>query len=94
MALLLSLAGVSDELIAADYAASDPGVEMLSTPWFESAKDETELEARRRISTSPYATMLDVLAWLHESAGGAEGYLRSAGLTEAQLDSLRARLVG
>ena len=32
-----------DELIADDYAASDPGVEALSTPWFEAARDETEL---------------------------------------------------
>ena len=52
-ALLLSLAGVPDELIAADYAASDPGVELLSTPWFESARDESELTIRRRVSTSP-----------------------------------------
>jgi protein tyrosine/serine phosphatase len=94
VALLLSLAGVPDEIIAADYAASDPGVAALSTPWFESARDETELEIRRRVSTSPYATMMAVLAWLHESAGGAEGYLRSAGVTDAQLDALRARLVG
>ena len=70
-ALLLSLAGVPDELIAADYAASDPGVELLSTPWFESARDETELTIRRRVSTSPRAAMVDVLAWLHETAGGA-----------------------
>jgi len=93
VALLLSLAGVPDEVIAADYAASDPGVELLSTPWFDAARDETELEIRRRVSTSPYATMLDVLAWLHESAGGAAEYLRSAGVTGAQLDRLRARLV-
>ena len=68
-ALLLSLAGVPDELIAADYAASDPGVELLSTPWFESARDETELTIRRRVSTSPHAAMVDVLAWLHEIGG-------------------------
>ena len=84
-ALLLSLAGVPDELIAADYAASDPGVELLSTPWFESARDETELTIRRRVSTSPRAAMLDVLAWLHETAGGPDEYLRSAGLSDVQL---------
>ena len=94
--MLLSLAGVPDELIAADYAASDPGVELLSTPWFESARDETELEIRRRVSTSPHATMLDVLAWLHDSAGGRTQYLRARpGLTDAQLGRVCARrLVG
>jgi protein-tyrosine phosphatase len=93
-ALLLSLAGVPDELIAADYAASDPGVELLSTPWFESARDETELTIRRRVSTSPRAAMVEVLAWLRESAGGPDEYLRSAGLSDLQLATLRARLVG
>jgi protein-tyrosine phosphatase len=93
-ALLLSLAGVPDELIAADYAASDPGVELLSTPWFESARDETELKLRRRVSISPRATMLDVLAWVNETAGGPDEYLRAAGISEAQLAALRARLVG
>ena len=92
-ALLLSLAGVPDELIAADYAASDPGVELLSTPWFESARDERELTIRRRVSTSPHKTMLDVLTWVNESAGGPDEYLRAAGLTGAQLGALRTRLV-
>jgi protein-tyrosine phosphatase len=93
-ALLLSLAGVPDELIAADYAASDPGVERLSAPWFSSARDETELTIRRRVSTSPHAAMIDVLAWLKETAGGPDQYLRSAGLSDAQLAALRARFVG
>jgi protein-tyrosine phosphatase len=92
-ALLLSLAGVPDELIAADYAASDPGVEALSSPWFASARDETELRLRRRISVSPHTTMLDVLTWLNETAGGPDEYLRSAGLSDAQLEALRARLI-
>ena len=93
-ALLLSLAGVSDELIAADYAASDPGVDQLSTPWFASARDETELELRRRVSTSPRRTMIDVLAWVHGTAGGSHEYLRAAGVSDDQLETLRARLGG
>lgn len=92
-ALLLSLAGVPDELVAADYAASDPGVEVLSAPWFASARDATELNLRRRVSTSPHATMLEVLGWLHETAGGPDEYLLTAGLSHAQLTTLRARLI-
>ena len=78
-ALLLSLAGVSDDLIAADYAASDPGVELLSAPWFASARDETELQIRRRISISPHATMLDVLAGCTRPRVVRMTYLLSAG---------------
>ncbi len=92
-ALLLSLVGVSDGLIADDYAASDPGVNRLSTSWFASARDETELELRQRVSISPRATMLDVLAWVHEAAGGAAEYLRAAGVSDDQLQTLRARLL-
>ena len=92
-ALLLSLVGVPDELIAADYAASDPGVDRLSTPWFASARDETELKLRRRVSVSPHATMLDVLTWVHGTGGGPDEYLREAGLSNTQLETLRARLV-
>lgn len=93
-ALLLSLAGVSNELVAADYAASDPGVQALSAPWFATARDEVELSLRRLISIAPHATMLEVLGWLHETAGGPYAYLRHAGLANDQLERLRARLVG
>ena len=93
-ALLLSVAGVPDELIAADYAASDPGVEVLSAPWFASARDDRELELRRRVAISPYASMLEVLAWLDDTASGADEYLLAAGVSDAQLRQLRARLVG
>jgi hypothetical protein len=92
-ALLLSLAGVPDEVVAADYAASDPGVEALSEKWFAEAPDEAELAFRRRISRSPHEAMGRVLAWLHESAGGPERYLRHAGLSAPQLGRLRVRLV-
>jgi len=92
-ALLLSLAGVPDEDIAADYAESDPGVDALNQSWFAAARDDRQLLLRRRISISPHATMLEVLRWLHEEAGGPEAYLTEAGLSEAQLDALRARLV-
>jgi len=38
--------------------------------------------------------MLDVTAWLRDHAGGAAGYLREAGLSDMQLNRLRARLGG
>ena len=79
-ALLLSLAGVPDELVAADYAASDPGVDgALGALVRDGAGRDRAAALRRRVSISPRATMLEVLAWLHETAGGPEAYLRHAG---------------
>lgn len=91
-ALLLSLAGVPDALVAADYAASDPGVARLCADWFSSAGSEAERRLRQRICTSPEGAMLAVLDWLRESRGGTEQYLRDAGLDEQQIERLRLRI--
>jgi protein tyrosine/serine phosphatase len=93
VALMLGLAGVPDDVIAADYAASGPGVEALSASWFAAAESDAELELRRRVVQAPHSAMAAVLAWLHETAGGAGAYLREAGLSEEQLTRLRSRLV-
>ncbi len=61
-ALLLGVAGVPDEVVAADYAASGPGVEALSAPWFAKADSDEVLELRRRVVQSPHAAMAAVLA--------------------------------
>ena len=93
-AFLLGVAGVPDEVVAADYAASGPGVEEMSARWIAAAADEAELTLRRRVVQSPHAAMLSVLEWVRSTAGGADAYLREAGLTDGQLQRLRARLVG
>jgi protein-tyrosine phosphatase len=92
-ALLLGMADVPDEIVAADYAASGPGVEALSAGWIASAADDDEMALRRRVVQSPHAAMVAVLAWLRANAGGADAYLRRAGLDDDQLARLRARLV-
>ncbi len=92
-ALLLEVAGVPADVIAADYAASEPNMERLFGGWISTAGSETELELRRRLVQAPYATMIAVLCWLQERRGGAAGYLRDVGLTEAQVRQIRTRLV-
>ena len=92
-ALLLTLVGVPDDVVAADYAASDPGVARLCESWFSSAGSTAERELRERICRSPEDSMRGVLAWLRESAGGADGYLREAGLDERRIERLRQRLL-
>ena len=92
-ALILSLADVPDAVVADDYAASDPGVHVLSTPWFAASVDAEQLELRRRICRTPREAMLETLAWVRER-GGAEAYLRDAGLSAAGVEALCGRLVG
>jgi protein-tyrosine phosphatase len=92
-ALLLGVAGVPDELVAADYAESEPNVTPLFRDWIAASESAGETELRRRLAQAPAATMTAVLAWLRDHAGGAAAYLRAAGLSEGQLDQLRARLV-
>jgi protein tyrosine/serine phosphatase len=94
-ALLLHLAGVSTELIAADYALSEERLRPRHESWFEDAAgDEEELERLRRISQCPPESMTDVFAELERRYGSVGGYLRAAGVGDEELELARRRLRG
>ncbi|MGZ6727158.1 MAG: tyrosine-protein phosphatase [Gaiellaceae bacterium] len=92
VAFLLHLAGVPDEEIAADYALSDERLRERHEAWFEAADSEEELERLRRIAQSPAQSMLGVFEALERQHGSVEEYLRSTGVTDDELERLRARL--
>jgi protein-tyrosine phosphatase len=92
-ALLLGVAGVRDDLIAMDYAASEANVMPLFADWIDAADGEPQRELRQRLARAPAATMMTVTAWLRDHAGGAADYLAGAGLSGGQIDRLRTRLV-
>ncbi len=94
VAFLLHLAGVSDEEIAADYALSEERLQPRHEVWFAAADSEEELERLRRIAQTPKESMLGVFRELERRHGSIEAYLRSAGVTEDELERLRARLRG
>ena len=87
-ALLLRVAGVSVEDVAADYAVSERNLLPLWQPWFDAAADERERQRRRRMAATPAAAMEGVLAEL----GDERVYLHSAGVGDEELDAVRARL--
>ena len=91
-ALVLGVADVPDETIAADYAASAANMSGLFDEWVAGADDDGVRETRMRSALSPAETMEEVLGWVRE-AGGACGYLTDAGLTDDQLERLERRLV-
>ena len=93
-AFLLHLAGVGDEEIAADYALSEERLRPRHEAWFAAAETDEELERLQRIAQTPAASMVGVFAELERRYGGVESYLRVAGVTDEELELVRARLRG
>jgi protein-tyrosine phosphatase len=92
VAFLLHLAGVPDEEVADDYALSEERLRPRHEAWFEAADSEEELERLRRIAQTPKESMLGVFADLERRHGSVEAYLSLTGVTDDELDRLRARL--
>jgi protein tyrosine/serine phosphatase len=93
MALLLGLVGVSDADIAADYALSEAALASEKVVALAAAADE---DARARIERgydSRPETMLATLAHLRTRHGGAVAYLTRAGLSDTDIERIRARLL-
>jgi protein-tyrosine phosphatase len=93
-ALALRTAGVGIDDIADDWARSETNWAPFFADWIGAAEDKAEEAKRRRLSTMPVEVMRDVLAELDRRHGGAEAYLLGAGVSEAELRGVRARLRG
>ncbi len=91
-ALLLHVAGVGDEEIAADYALSEVRLQPRHDLWLAEAGSEAERERIRRIAATPAESIVGVLHALRERYGSVESYLRAGGLDDADLQRVRARL--
>lgn len=87
-ALLLSLAGVEKEAIAADYALSQENLWPLYEQMAAEAGGEENISRWWKPDTAP-ETMLATLAHLHDQYGGAETYLLDAGLKAKEIERLR-----
>ena len=91
-AFLLHLAGVDEETIARDYALSEERLRERHEAWFEAAESEEELQRLRRIAQTPPESMLGVFTELQRRYGGVEEYLRETGVSDDELELVRARL--
>ena len=92
-ALILRLCDVSIEVAADDYSRSGPNLEPHLRPWIEQARTPESRRLREFVLPTPARAMADVLEELDSAHGGAEGFLRSAGLDDPTLARLRGRLV-
>ena len=93
VALVLRVAGVTDEAIAADYAATATCLAAR----FEAELAVTGDDARERMrqwQSSEPTTILAMLSHLDSRYGGAVTYLRRHGMPEATTIGLRERLRG
>ncbi len=94
--LLLSVANVDRELILDDFELSnpyraEPRMAALAPIFAERGLD---VEDFRPALGAPRPAMAKTLSWLDDNHGGPVGYLsRAAGLSDAELDRVRARLL-
>lgn len=86
-AVLLTLADVRPEAIAADYAASSERLRDAYLARYCDCDQDAIIEAVR----CPEEGVYNMLAWL-ETAGGVRAYLRRIGLGTVEIDRLRCRL--
>jgi protein-tyrosine phosphatase len=90
-ALTLSLLGVSDVDIAADYALSTAGFERYNA-WL-AAEHPDQTPVAPRWYRSPAEAMLLFLPELRARHGSVRDYLTGAGLAPSSIESLRAHLL-
>jgi protein-tyrosine phosphatase len=90
-AMLLALAGVSDDGIAADYAETDVQLARQYERWIAEAPPERR-EAFLAELRCPPERILGVLDAMRRRWGGVEGYLESAGMTPSSIDLVSSKL--
>jgi len=93
-ALLLSIAGVPDDIIVEDYAHTANRIQHLLVQWHTNAiTEKQDMQKFERDTGSSAPTMVNLLAHLQSQYGGVSQYLSLCGLSSSQLETLKARLV-
>ena len=89
--MLLALAGVPPDQIAADFGETDVQLAAQYEKWISLAPAEKVDELRDELRCPP-ERILGVLDFLQTRWGGVAGYLESAGVPAAEIDQLTTRL--
>jgi protein-tyrosine phosphatase len=90
-AMLLALAGVPPDHIAADYALTDVRLAKQYEKWTSEAEPERR-EAFRQELRCPPERILGVLDHLQTKWGGVEAYLEASGMTPPNIDRVSRKL--
>ena len=90
VALLLDLAGVDQNTISIDYEMSSASVDQLFNYLVESGRPpEGDVEVIKSRMLSPRKYMDDLLLLLHETYGGAEGYIKNLGFSDTDISTIK-----
>ena len=92
-ALLLSLAGVEDTAIAADYAQTDDQMASRYAEWLAAAPPD-RVDSMRDELRCPPEWMLGALSHVRERWGGVEQYLAAGGVAASDVVRLKVKLAG
>lgn len=90
--LLLKLAGVDDDTIAGDYALTERAMKDVF-PMQKADMEARGLVVPDYVLQSPPENMYKTLAYLRDAYGSAAGYLAHIGLSGAEVDALRTRML-
>ncbi|KAE8454494.1 hypothetical protein EG329_000117 [Mollisiaceae sp. DMI_Dod_QoI] len=98
-ALVLSLCGVDDEIVAHEYSLTEVG---LTTEWKEAVIEHLSHnpalvdnpEGAKNLISAKAANMLATLKMINDRFRGAEGYIiNKCGLTKTDVDNIRRNLI-
>jgi protein-tyrosine phosphatase len=90
-AMLLSIAGVSPDDIAADYAETDVQLARQYEIWIDEAPAEKRGRFREELRCPP-DRILGVIDHLDRKWGGVAGYLEATGMSPANIDRVSSKL--
>jgi hypothetical protein len=90
-AILLSLAGVTKEAIAADFGETDAQLAARYEQWIADAAPERRKSMRLELRCPP-EWILGVLDHLEQKWGGVEGYLEDSGMSPTNIDRVVTKL--
>jgi protein-tyrosine phosphatase len=90
-AMALALAGVDENVIAADYAETDAQLAERYAEWLASASPERFASMRDELRCEP-EWMLGLLAHINQTWGGVAQYLAAGGVQPSELARLKAKL--
>lgn len=96
-ALLLSLCGVEDDIVAGEYALTEAGLgawtELLVSTVMKWSADIEE-EAARRMVGAKKESMIGALKMLKQDYGGAEQYFKKkCGLSDDEIEKIKGCLI-
>ncbi|GAA1030864.1 tyrosine-protein phosphatase [Virgisporangium ochraceum] len=91
-AFTLHLLGVSDDDVADDYALSEPAEE-ANLNWYAARDPEHTLRRLDGVAVVPREAMLAVFDNLRARHGSVRDYLRSVGVTDGHVESMREHLL-